>query len=129
METAMGAIKLTNVSGSVVAESTNGDIEVVLSRVAPGKPMSFVTFNGAFDITLPADTKASLRIKSNMGEVFSDFDIALKTPPVDAEKTTNREGGKFRLNLDRAVFGTINGGGPEFKFENFNGNIYLRKKK
>jgi hypothetical protein len=129
IETAGGGIKLTNVSGTVMAESNNGDIEVVFSRVPAGKPMSFVTFNGDVDVTLPAETKASFRIKSSMGEVFTDFDLALKAMPAEAEKTSEREGGKYRISLERAVIGSINGGGPEFKLQNFNGNIYLRKKK
>lgn len=124
-----GGIKLTNVSGAVVAESTNGDIEVVFNRVPAGKPMSFVTFNGDVDVTLPAQAKASFRIKSSMGEVFTDFDLTLKTMPAEAEKSTEREGGKYRISLERAVIGSINGGGPEFNLQNFNGNIYIRKGK
>jgi hypothetical protein len=33
------------------------------------------------------------------------------------------------LRFDRALRGTINGGGPEYQFTTFNGQIYLRKKK
>jgi hypothetical protein len=129
IESAGGGIKLTNVVGPVVAESTSGDIEVVFTRVPSGKPMSFVTFNGDVDVTLPAETKASFRIKSSMGEVFTDFDLALKSLPVEPEKTTGREGGKYRVSLERAVVGTINGGGAEMTLQNFNGNIYIRKRK
>jgi hypothetical protein len=129
IESANGGIKLGNISGTVVATSTNGDIDVVLNRIAAGKPMSFVTFHGDIDLTLPADAKASVRIKSNMGEVFSDFDIALKQAPPDTDNSPKREGGKYRVSLDRAIYGTINGGGPELKIENFSGNVYLRKKK
>ncbi len=129
VESANGEIKLSNVSGTVVAQTTNGDVTAVLNRVAPDKPMSFVTFNGDVDVTLPADIKATVRIKSNMGEVYSDFDVALKQGPADVEKNPKKEGGKFRISIDRSISGTINGGGAELKFQNYNGNIYLRKKK
>jgi hypothetical protein len=129
VESANGGIILKNVSGSVVANTTNGDIEVTLAKVMPDKPMSFVTFNGDVDVTLPPDTKANLKIKSNMGEIYSDFDVTLKSVPVKTSESGNKEGGKFRISLDRAVMGAINGGGAEFTFENFNGNIYIRKKK
>ncbi len=43
VENMNGPITLRNVSGTVVASTTNGDIEVVLARVAPDKPMSFAT--------------------------------------------------------------------------------------
>jgi len=124
-----GDIALKNVSGTVVANSTNGDVNVALAKVAPDKPMSFVAFNGDVDITLPADTKATFNLKSGMGEVYSDFDMTLKTQPVKSEQSTKADKGKFHVSLDRAVTGAINGGGPEFKLQTFNGNIYIRKKK
>ena len=129
IESANGGIKLGGVSGSVVATTTNGDVDVVLNRITGDKPMSFVTFHGDIDVTLPGDAKVNVRIKSNMGEVYSDFDIALKQAPPDSENSPKKEGGKFRVSLDRSIYGTINGGGPEMKFENFSGNVYLRKKK
>jgi len=128
-ESANGRITLKNISGSVVASTTNGDIEVTLAKANPDKPMSFVTFNGDIDVTLPADIKANLKIKSKMGEIYSDFDVNLKSVPVKTAESTQKEGGKFRISLDRAVTGTINGGGWEYVFENYNGNIYIRKKK
>jgi hypothetical protein len=129
IESANGGIKLGGVSGAVVATTTNGDVDVVLNRITGDKPMSFVTFHGDIDVTLPGDAKVNVRIKSNMGEVYSDFDIALKQAPPDSENSPKKEGGKFRVSLDRSIYGTINGGGPEMKFENFSGNVYLRKKK
>jgi hypothetical protein len=126
---ANGNIKLMNVSGTVVTTSTNGDIEVVLSKVASDKPMSFLTFNGDIDVTLPADVKASLKIRSQMGEVYSDFDVSLKSVPAKTEESAKKEGGRYRVSLDRSVYGTINGGGPEFRFQTNSGNIYIRKKK
>ncbi len=129
IETASGGVKLGNVSGTVVATTTNGDIDVVLNRIAADKPMSFVTFHGDIDVTLPSDAKVNVRVKSNMGEVFSDFDIALKQAPPEADSSPKKEAGKFRVSLDRSIYGMINGGGPEIKFQNFSGNVYLRKKK
>jgi hypothetical protein len=124
-----GDIDLKNVSGTVVANSTNGDVNVALAKVTPDKPMSFVAFNGDVDVTLPADTKATFSLKSGMGEVYSDFDMALKTQPVKSEASTKADKGKFHVSMDRAVTGTINGGGPEFKLQTYSGNIYIRKKK
>ena len=124
-----GGVALKGVSGTVVAATTNGDIEATMAKVTPDKPMSFVTFNGDVDITLPADTKATFNMKSAMGEYYSDFDVTLKPQPVKAEKSEKAEKGKFRISLDRGVSVSINGGGPEFKLQTYNGNIYIRKKK
>jgi DUF4097 and DUF4098 domain-containing protein YvlB len=37
------------------------------------------------------------------------------------------KGGKYKVKIDKNVRGTINGGGQEIQFKNFNGNIYIRK--
>lgn len=129
VENLNGGITLTNVSGSVTANTLNGDIKVGLAKVAADKPMSFSTMNGDLDVTFPADTKANLKIKTERGEVYSDFDIALRQVPQKSTENPKKEGGKFRISLDSAFYGTINGGGPDYQFENFNGDIYLRKKK
>jgi len=129
VSSANGRLKFINVSGPVTASTTNGDIEAVLTRVAADKPMSFATFNGDLDLTLPPDTKASFRIKSNMGQLYTDFDVSLKTLPAEPEKTTDRGGARFKVSLERAVAGSINGGGPELKLQNYSGDIYIRKKK
>ncbi len=124
-----GDVTLKDISGSAVVSALNGDVTVTMAKVTPDKPMSFSTMNGDIDITLPADIKANLRLKSDMGEVFSDFDVALKQVPQKVEQNKTKEGGKFRISFDRTVLGAINGGGPEFQFKNMNGDIYIRKGK
>jgi len=128
-ENTNGAIVLTNISGTALAETTNGGIKASFVKIDPDRPMAWSTTNGDIDITLPADTKATLRMKSEMGDVFSDFDVALKPVQEKTEKDARKEGGKYRITFERGVIGAINGGGPEFKFYTFNGSIYLRKAK
>jgi DUF4097 and DUF4098 domain-containing protein YvlB len=123
-----GGITLLNVSGTVIASTTNGDIEVVLAGLAPDKPISLANFNGDIDLTLPADAKASLRLKSQQGDVYSDFDLLLKSTPIRTEET-GKKAGRFHVSIERAVEGTIGGGGAEVKLETYNGDIYIRKKK
>jgi len=124
-----GSITLTGVSGSVVASTQNGHITVGLDKVTPDKPMSFTSLNGKVDVTLPADTKARLRLKTGNGAIYSDFDV--KTEP-DATKPVvedaRGQGGRYRIRVDRSVYGSINGGGPEYRFETVNGNILIHKK-
>jgi len=124
-----GDIKLKGVSGAVMANTRNGDIVAALTKVAPDKPMSFVTFIGDIDVTLPPDTKANLKINSSMGDVYSDFDIVLKPLQVKSEESPQKEGGKFKVSLERAALGTINGGGPEYSLRTQSGDIYVRKGK
>jgi hypothetical protein len=123
------AITLKNVSGVVVAHTVNGDITAGLLRVTPDKPMSFSTLNGDVDVTFPADVKATFKLKSNQGDVYSDFDIALKQVPQKSEEASKSEKGKYRISFDKYITGAVSGGGPEYTLNTFNGDIYIRKKK
>jgi len=129
VENINSSIDLNNVSGSVVASSQNGHIVVTMNKVTPNKPMSFTTLNGKVDVTLPADTKARLRLKTMNGSVYSDFDVKMEP---DASKPvvedSRRENGKYVIRMDRSVYGSINGGGPDFRFETMNGSIMIHKK-
>jgi Putative adhesin len=125
-----GSIALNNVSGTVVAHSLNGSVTAVMDRVDPAKPISFSTLNGTIDVTLPADLKANVKLKADRGDIYSDFDIKLDTnrQPTITQKN-NTPDGRFRVQLDRTVTGTINGGGVEASFNTFNGRILIRQKK
>jgi len=123
-----GAVTLTNVSGSVVANSMNGRVTVTLDHVTPNKTMSFSTMNGPIDVTLPADTKANLKMKSDNGDIWTDFEVKVdgsRAPQVDDQRKSN---GRYRVRQDRTTYGSINGGGPEMQFTTYNGNIMIHKK-
>jgi hypothetical protein len=118
-------ITLANISGSVVANTVNGDVNVTFKSVDPKAPMAFSTLNGDVNVTLPSDTKANLKLKSDNGEVFSDFDIDIDKTPAKIDKTT--EPGLYKIKKDDWVYGKINGGGPEMMMKNMQGNIYVKK--
>jgi hypothetical protein len=125
-----GEVNVTNASGSVVANSMNGKVVVSMNKITPGKNMSFTTMNGTVDVTLPADTKATLKMRADNGEIYSDFDVQLgprSAPEVKEEKTKS---GKVRQRVVRegTQQGTINGGGAEMQFTTFNGRILIHKK-
>jgi hypothetical protein len=124
-----GPVTLTNVSGNTLVHTVNGDIEVTLARVAADKPLSFSTMNGDIDVTLPADVKANLKMKSEQGEIYSDFDINMTRQPAKSEAAEKTEQGKFRISFDKSLYGIVNGGGQEIGFNTFSGDIYIRKKK
>ncbi len=166
------AVTLTDVAGAVVVHSTNGDVRVLLRQVTPQKPMSFTSFNGDVDVTLPTSVKANLKMRTDHGEVLTDFDVQIQrrsatsspasgfvppvppSPPplpppppgVDSRETERQarererqardrerqiRGGKGvgRFDLDSSIYGSVNGGGPEFELRTFSGDIFLRKAK
>jgi hypothetical protein len=122
-----GAIRMSGVSGSVVANTINGDIEVGFVSVDPNAPMAFSTLNGNVDVTFPANLKANMKLKSDRGEMYTDFDLAVDKAQPKVNKTSGS--GMYRLSVDDWVYGKINGGGPEMMMKNMNGNIYIRKAK
>jgi hypothetical protein len=121
-----GGITLNSVAGSVMAGTTNGSVRATLTRVTSQKDMAFTSLNGTVDVTLPPTTKANLRMRSNNGDVYSDFDVQLaaSAPTVEESRGSN---GRYRINRNRSIVGTINGGGPQFELRTFNSNVYVRK--
>jgi hypothetical protein len=120
------SVTLTNVAGSVVANAHNGKVKVVMTRLTAEKAMGFTSFNGDVDVTIPAAARANLKMRSDMGEIFTDFDVQIRPGTPAAAPGARRDGG-FRLDVNRSIQGAVNGGGPEFELRTYNGNIYLRK--
>jgi len=123
-----GSITVTNLAGSVLASTTNGPVRAALTRVTAGKPMAFTSLNGEVDVTLPASVKADVKLRSDHGDVLTDFDIQLKSgPSPSVEDTRSSGGGRYRVELNQSIYGSINGGGPEIELRTFNGRVVLRK--
>ena len=129
VDTSDGPIVLTDVSGPVVADSSDGEIKAVFGKVTPGKPMSFSSMDGDIDITLPLDVKASLKMKTDEGQIFTDFDVQLTPSQQKKEEDERREGGGYRVAFEKVTLGLINGGGAEIQLTTYEGNIYVRKAK
>jgi hypothetical protein len=127
IENTNGGITLTNVAGTVIANTTNGSVTARMTSVAAKRPMAFTSLNGNVDVTLPASARANLRLRSDMGEVLSDFDVQVRPGPSPTVSDNRRGGGRFQIEVNKSIYGTINGGGPEIEMRTFNGNVFLRK--
>ena len=123
-----GGITLTGVGGSVNAGTTNGSVRATVTRVAAERQMAFTSLNGTVDVTLPPTTKANLRLRSDNGDVYSDFDVQL-APSAPVVQESRGSNGRYRISRNRSIVGAINGGGPEFELRTFNSNVYVRKGK
>ena len=118
-------ITLTNISGSVVANTVNGDVIVTFSKLDTNAPMAFSTLNGDVNVSLPAGAKANLKLKSDNGEIFSDFEVVVDKAPGKIEKSSAP--GMYKIKKDDWVYGKINGGGAEMLMKNMEGDIYIKK--
>lgn len=123
-----GNLTLKNISGSAVAHAYDGELVVTFDKIDLGKPMSFSAYDGDIDVTFPSTVKATVMIKLDDGEIYSDFDIDLKANQKQRVKDERKTGGRYRISFGEYVTGDINGGGPEFQFVSYDGNVYIRKK-
>jgi hypothetical protein len=121
-----GSIKLSQVAGSALLNTVNGSLTASFTTVTPNAPMAFSTVNGKIDVTFPAKVKASLKLKTDMGAIYSDFDMDIAKAPKPA---TTSKGGVYRLSQDDWTYGNVNGGGAEIMMKSLQGNIYVRKAK
>ena len=122
-----GSITLSGVSGSVVANTVNGDVVVTFKTIDGQAPMAFTTLNGNVDVSFPANLKANLKLKSDNGGIYTDFDVAVDITQPAAERT--KEGNMIKLSIKDWVSGKVAGGGPEILMKNMNGDIFARKSK
>ena len=122
-----GPIELTNISGSAVANTVNGNLTATFKGVDSNKPMAFSTLNGRVDVTFPNSAKANLKMKTDRGDIFSDFDIDIDKAQPKASRSS--QSGMYRVTIEDWVYGKINGGGPEVMMKSMQGSIYVRKAK
>ncbi|MDH7446160.1 DUF4097 family beta strand repeat-containing protein [Aquimarina sp. 2201CG14-23] len=115
--TNMGAITLKDITGPVVARTGTGDINVIFEKVNQKSPISLVSAAGSIDISLPSNTPTNLKLKTTMGEIFTDFE--LKFP--DEIKNMKVVGARRTIETE------LNNGGVEISLRSATGNIYLRK--
>ena len=86
--------------------------------------------NGDVDVTLLKNTKAILKLKSDMGDIYSDFDMSKHKMVRKVDKEDSRaKGGKYKIKIENSMQVELNSGGPEMQLTTFNGDIYVRKGK
>ena len=119
-----GAITLNNIGGSVIADALNRDIVVTFEAIDSGAPMAFTSLNGNLDVTFPSSVKATIKARTENGNVYTDFEMVQRTTSNVKENRNSK--GVYKVNVDKWILGEINGGGPEMLFKTLNGNVLIR---
>ncbi len=125
INTVNGQINLDQITGSVVASTVNGIIKVGFKEITPDTPMAFSTINSHIDVTLPSDTKATLKMKTERGEIYSNFDMDIKEEQEKSHKEYKQD--FTETSWTKWTTSKINGGGPELVFKSLHGDIHIRK--
>lgn len=118
-----GEIIMEKVGGAVVADTHHGEIRASLVSVIPNVPMAFSTYHGDVDIAFPASIKCDTKVKTAKGDIYTDFDLDLKT--VTENKTTSN--GRKQIKIGGWMYGKIGAGGPEILFNTHHGDVVIRK--
>lgn len=120
-----GAIKLTNAKGKSEVHTVNGNVEANFLTVPPGDS-EFKTLNGDINISYPASFAADCRFKTFQGEFYTEFPNT-ENLPVKVEKNEDTRNSKTTYKLNTETLIRFGNGGKNFRFETFNGNIYIKK--
>ena len=119
-----GGLELLEVSGSGHAYALNRPVKVLFSR-NPAAASDFGSLNGDVDITFRPGLSADLWMKTFNGHAYTDFDVSAL--PGRAGVREHRDG-KF-VYKSNEFFGVRAGnGGPELKFDAFNGDIRIHNR-
>ncbi len=118
-----GGISMTGIAGSGEVKTINGPVVVRFAR-NPSEPSSFNTLNGQMDIYFQPHLSADLLFKTFNGQVYTDFDVTSRAAPVSQPE---QRSGRFVYHSNGFVAGRAGKGGPELKFDAFNGNIRLHE--
>lgn len=118
-------IEMIDIGGTVVADTHHGDILVTFSSLKAGAPMAFSTYHGDVDVSFPASTNATVKMKSDKGDIYTDFDLDANHPQPRLERSGD-EGSKIKISS--WIYSDIGSGGAEFMFTTHHGDIILRKK-
>ena len=120
-----GAITLKNIAGAVIADALNKDIVVNFTEVTSNAAMAFTSLNGDLNISFPSNLKASIKAKTEYGDIYTDFEIAMQQSSAATNK--RNDSGVYKVTVDEWLTGTINGGGQEILFKTLNGDIMIRE--
>ena len=119
-----GGITMSDIGGSGRVHTINGPVTVRFAK-NPAAPCDFKTLNGQLDVYFQPGLSADLGFKTFNGEIYSDFDVTPR--PVAEVATAERKGGRFVYRSNRLAAARVGSGGPELKFDAFNGNIRLHQ--
>jgi putative adhesin len=121
-----GDVFATDIGGSAVISTQNGEVRASFSELTPGKAMSFSSFNGDVDVAFPANFAAELQVNSGRGDLYTDFDVVAQPQAPVVE--SGGEPGRREIRMKREFRARVGAGGPTMQFRTFNGDVMIRKR-
>lgn len=124
LENTNGPITATDVAGSIIAESVNETIDVSFTEIDESSAMSFETINGDLLIGIPSRAGVQFHIDNANGEIVSDFEVDVQASKPVIERRDDRGGVEVRV--ESTIVANVNGGGTVIKLTTLHGDIHIR---
>ncbi len=124
VENVNGSVQMDEMAGSGRVYALNGKVAVTFAR-NPERSSYFGSLNGAVDVWFQPNLNADARVKTFNGGIYTDFAVSY-LPAVAT--SGERKNGRFVYRGNEFQGIRIGNGGPEYKFENFNGDIRIRNR-
>ena len=124
VENVNGKIIMTDIRGSGRAETVNGRVTVSFAE-NPRSDSSFKSTNGAIEVSFQPNLSANLQMKTFNGGLFTDFDVTSLPSPTGSAERVN---GRFVYRSNRFSGFRVGNGGPEIKFDGFNGDVRVLRR-
>lgn len=120
-----GNIYLKDVAGAISAESIrNGAISAEFENIKPQNPVIMTTYGGDLNLSLPAETGADLRMRTELGIVENDFSIDETLQTHDNQVPPPDQNTESPVNWIDTKLGK---GGPLILLQTIRGNIVIKK--
>jgi hypothetical protein len=119
-----GGLDLVEIAGSGHAYALNRPLHVSYRR-NPSGTSDFGSLNGDVDVAFRPGLSADMWLKTFNGSAYTDFDVtALPSRPAVREERN----GKYVYKSNQFYGVRVGQGGPELKFDAFNGDIRIRNR-
>jgi hypothetical protein len=119
-----GGITMTDIRGSGSAETVNGPVKVSFVE-NPRNASSFKSINGAIEVAFQPNLSADLQMKTFNGGLYTDFEVKTLPTTIAAGSRVN---GKFVYHSNQFTGVRVGSGGPEIKFDGFNGDVRVLRR-
>ena len=120
-----GGIFIDAISGPADVHTINGDVEVKYTK-NPDEHSKYYSLNGNVNVYYHQGLSANLHFKSFQGDLYTNFDISEKLPPVRLA-TTSKSQNVATYKIENRTAVKIGQGGVLLDFETFNGDVFVRK--
>jgi hypothetical protein len=119
-----GGLDLVEIAGSGHAYALNRPLHVSYRRNPTGTS-DFGSLNGDVEVAFRPGLSADMWLKTFNGSAYTDFDVtALPSRPAVREERN----GKYVYKSNQFYGVRVGQGGPELKFDAFNGDIRIRNR-